>query len=358
MRKKIAILLSSILLLIVGCSKDAPAGWGKQATQIFNEHLYGYKLPYITKAEVSYEESIDSVVVASEMDEDNFESYVNKIVKDGFTKALGPFEDSYILLKDVIYNKKERTIDIDTYLSDGMMYAICYDPYVYSWPDEIIEYFYNECFYIKPSVTVPGVEADKYYVDTSIMESKGELTISCFTDINLENTYKSLLTSAGFILLQDKDSSGCYVAKDVQELVEVHFIYSEIYKIFDIQIKKFEGWPATVVDYYTDELTNNSGTRVPAVTGADSYEFIESSYDSHGYYFVSCPSKIDLEESYAEALTTNNYEVHNQEVNVAGNYYAISEKEDILVQYKYYEVESPFGGDPYKEISVQITKKI
>ena len=116
-----------------------------------------------------------------------------------------------------------------------------------------------------------------------------------------------------------------------------------------------ELWPSTPVNYYTNQLTGGSDTKIPSVDGALKYEFIESAYDSHGYFFVSCESNYNYESSYANKLDEN-YTVYNEKTNSGGNYWAISDNNDLLVQYKYIVVESTIGNPDYKHFDVLFEK--
>lgn len=329
-----------------------PAEWSEEQKQVFKDHLYGYELPCVDGLEVEWDADTSSVIVyGAAVDSESFNVYVNSIVAQGFSKVVGPYEDSYILLKDLEVEGKVRTIDIDIFINSGVLFAVCYDPYIYEWPADYIDILFDEYFYTKPSIEVPAVNADRFYVDTSYMESDAVLTIYGDSKTNLEDSYKNALIEKGFTISLEKDEDGFFVASESSEIVLVYFAYAEESQAFVVVIKETTGWPAQIVDYYTDQFTGGSGTRIPAVLGADKYEFIEASYDAYGYFFVLCETGNNLEEQYAKALDAN-YTVYNDAVNSAGNYFAISDNNDLLVQYKYIVVESIMGGDPYKHFDV------
>lgn len=333
-----------------------PVDWNETQKAIFRNHLYGFELPYAEGLTVEWDVNTSSVVVTGgDFDSDSFNKYVNKIVSQGFEKLDGPINDSYILLKDLVVENKTRTIDIDTFINSGVLWAICYDPFTYEWPSNIINDLYNNYFYIAPTVKIPSIEADRYFVDTTYMESQAMLAIDCFSKTNLVETYKQALLNKGFTVKESLDIEGAFVATDPQEISEVIFAYSESDKLLSIVLSPSEhGWPSLVVDYYTDQLTENSGTRVPALTGADSYEFIDV-YDRYGYFFVLCESAKDLTKTY-ETLLDEHYTLYNEKKNTAGNYWAISDKNDLLVQYIYIVTESPFGGPDYKHFDIMFEK--
>lgn len=331
--------------------------WPEEAVEIFNEHLYGYNLPFLKGLEVSFDSSNDCVYVTGGIfTVDQFNSYVDKIVADGFTKQAGPYENTYILLKDVVVEGNTKTIDIDIFINDSEITAICYDPFVYSWPGEVVEDLLTNYFYRKPTAQIPSVEADRYFADTSYMLSDALLTISCYSDTNLENTYKSSLIENGFTVSDSKNEKGMFVATEPEEIAEVQFGYSTSEKVLTIVIAPFNAWPALAVDYYTDQLTGGSGTRVPAVTDALSYEFMEDSYDQHGYFSVLCPCEGNLESNYEAKLEAANYTIYNERKNAAGNYWAISENEDLLVQYVYWFNDWPGASYVYEEFDVLFEK--
>ena len=64
----------------------------------------------------------------------------------------------------------------------------------------------------------------------------------------------------------------------------------------------------------------------------------------------------NFESYYSEKLANCNYDVFDEKVNIAGNYFAISENEDLLIQYKYLVVESTMGNDDYTHFDVMYEK--
>lgn len=333
-----------------------PVEWNEAQKKIFKDHLYGYELPCLEGLDVAWDEDTSSVIVSgAAVDSPSFNAYVDIIVAQGFAKEEGPYEDSYILLKDLEVENKIKTIDIDIFINSGILWAVCYDPFTYEWPSNIINDLYNNYFYIAPTVKIPSIDADRYFVNESYMESQAMLAINCYSNINLVDAYKQALLDKGFSVKASSDIDGAYVAIDPQKISEVTFAYSDTDKALSIVLAPSEkGWPSFVVDYYTDQLTGNSGTRVPALTGADSYEFIDV-YDRYGYFFVLCESANDLTKSY-ETLLDEHYTLYNEEKNTTGNYWAISDKNDLLVQYIYIVTESPFGGADYKHFDVLFEK--
>ena len=329
-----------------------PAEWSEEQKQVFKDHLYGYELPYVDGLEVEWDaETLSVVVSGAAVDSESFNAYVNSIVAQGFSKEAGPYEDSYILLKDLEVENKTRTIEIDTFINSGVLWAICYDPYLYEWPADLVTYYYENCYYIAPNAKIPAIAADKYAVNTNYMESKSILTINCYSNTNLEAVYKEALIKNGFTVSESKNEDGAYVATEPQKISQVLFAYSESDKALSIVVAPGDGgWPAFVVDYYTDQLTQASGTKVPAVVGANSCEFIDV-YSRYNYFFVLCESDNDLTKAY-EAALEEDYTLYNDSKNSAGNYWAISDNEDLLVQYVYIVTESPFGGEDYKHFDV------
>lgn len=332
------------------------ATWNNEQKQIFIDHLYGYELPYIDGLEVEWDASSLSVVVTGEnISKGTFTNYLTLMVSQGFSKQDGPIDDAYILLKEVNVNGQIRTIDIDIFLAEGTLYAFCYDPFTYEWPTDIVNDLYENYFYIAPTLRIPSIAADKYFVNTSYMASQAMLEIDCYSNTNLVDTYKQSLIQKGFTVEESDLIQGAYVAYDPQEISEVTFLYSNENKVFSIVLAESnKSWPSFVVDYYTDQLTNNSGTRVPALTGADTYEFIDV-YDRYGYFFVLCECQNDLTASY-ETLLDEHYTLYNEKKNTAGNFWAISDKNDLLVQYLYSVTESPFGGKDYIHFDVLFEK--
>ncbi len=329
--------------------------WTDAQKQIFVEHLYGFELPCRKGLSVEWDAENSCVVVyGATVTSESFNAYVDSIVAQGFSKQQGPYEDSYILLKELSFDNKLRTIDIDIFVNSGILYAICYDPFIYEWPSELIDELFDEYFYVAPTIEIPEIPAERYYVDTSYVDSKAILAIYCESETNLEETCKAALIEKGFKVSSVRDEDGFYKAYEDKQLVEVLYSYSSVDKALCFVIKPADGWPAFVVDYYTDQLTGNSGTRVPAVTGAKSYEFIDV-YDRYGYFFVLCLCNSNLEKLYEEALAPH-YTIYNEKTNTAGNYYAVSDKKDLLVQYKYIVTESIMGGPDYIHFDVLFEK--
>lgn len=331
--------------------------WTDAEKQIFKDHLYGFELPCVKGLKAEWDVDNACVLVyGAAVTHDSFNVYVNTIVAQGFEKQDGPYEDTYILLKDVIVDGKKKTIDIDIFIDDNSnLYAICYDPYVYEWPTSVVNDLYENYFYIAPTVRIPSIAADRYFADTSYMSSDAILSIYCYSEVDLTQSYKDALVQKGFNVKQSEIVPGAYVATEPQEISEVNFVYSSEEKVLTIVLSPSEkGWPSLVVDYYTDQLTENSGTRVPALTGADSYEFIDV-YDRYGYFFVLSECSSDLTTSY-ETLLDEHYTLYNEKKNSAGNYWAISDKNDLLVQYVYIVTESQFGGKDYKHFDVLFEK--
>lgn len=329
-----------------------PVEWTEAQKAIFRDHLYGFELPCLKGLDVVWDaETLSVVVSGAAVDSESFNVYVNSIVTQGFSKVAGPYEDSYILLKDLEVENKTRTIEIDTFINSGVLWAICYDPYLYEWPADLVTYYYENCYYIAPNAKIPAITADKYAVNTNYMESKSILAINCYSNTNLEAAYKEALTKNGFTVSESKNEDGAYVATEPQKISQVLFAYSESDKALSIVVAPGDGgWPSFVVDYYTDQLTQASGTKVPAVVGANSCEFIDV-YSRYHYFFVLCESDNDLTKAY-EAALEEDYTLYNDSKNSAGNYWAISDNEDLLVQYVYIVTESPFGGEDYKHFDV------
>ncbi|MCQ2801914.1 MAG: hypothetical protein MJ222_04765, partial [Bacilli bacterium] len=337
---------------VCGYELPVPVEWTEAQKSIFREHLFGFELPCLKGLDVVWDaETLSVVVSGAAVDSESFNVYVNSIVAQGFSKEAGPYEDSYILLKDLEVENKTRTIEIDTFINSGVLWAICYDPYLYEWPADLVTYYYENCYYIAPNAKIPAIAADRYAVNTSYMESKSILAINCYSNTNLEAAYKEALTKNGFNVSESKNEDGAYVATEPQKISQVLFAYSESDKALSIVVAPGDGgWPAFVVDYYTDQLTQASGTKVPAVVGANSCEFIDV-YSRYHYFFVLCESDNDLTKAY-EAALEEDYTLYNDSKNSAGNYWAISDNEDLLVQYVYIVTESPFGGEDYKHFDV------
>lgn len=328
------------------CSYEDPSyipdpesgSWTLAQKQLFVNHLYGFEVPNLKGFTATWDETNQCIYITGvESSVEFFTRYVNSFVELGFSKENGPYQDSYILVKDVTYEGKTKTIELDTYISGGMINIICYDPFFYEWPSNIVTDLYENYFYIAPDLKIPSIDADKYFADTYYMESDCILSIYCYSKTNLEETYKEALTQCGFTVSESKNEDNVYVATEPQEISQVLFSYSSSEQALIIIVAPSEtGWPSFVVDYYTDQLTGGSGTRVPAVTGALDYKFYENSYDQHGYFFVGCECNTNLEESYKTKLQDANYTVYSEAKNAAGNYWAISENNDLLVQYTYW----------------------
>lgn len=329
-----------------------PDDWSETQKQIFKDHLYGYELPYFEGLVIEWDpEELCIVIGGSGVSEETFNEYVNAIVEDGFSKDAGPYPNSFILLKDVVVEGSKKTIEIDIFLSDTTMGVICYDPYLYEWPGDAVSYFIDNHFYVKPKITVPGVEADRYYLETSYLNSNSMLGVYCYSDVNLESSYTTLLIEAGFSV-KPKDEYGLLVAKDPLETIRISYNYETEAKVLLIYFEPYGGWPTFAVDYYVNQLrAPESNTTVPSVLGADAYRFYESAFDRYGYFFVACEMKQNYESTYKQLLDEQ-YEVYDEKINTAGNYFAISDNNDLLVQYKFFTVESISGGEPYSEFDV------
>lgn len=336
------------------CGSAIVVGWTNEELQIFKDHLYDYKLLYIEGNRVSYNESIDSVILENDLiDEEQFNAYINSYVSLGFDKQNGPYENTYTLIKEIETAVGVRTLDIDIYLTDSKMTGVCYDPYIYEWPSELIEYFLEEYFYLNPGITVPKVDADRYFVDTGWIGKKESLIVHSETKTNIEESYKQKLIEQGLNIKETRDENGNLVGLDSKGIIKFLFKYNEENGVFTIEFAEYDGgWPAFAVDEIVRKLLPGSDTKIPPVIGADSYELIESSFNQWGYYFVLCESQKDLTSTYETALEENGYTLYNEERNLAANYFAISKNEDLLLQYIYMIVESPFGGEDYKHFDV------
>lgn len=336
--------------------------WTDEQKEVFAEHLYEYELPYSIDGQVYWDDQTSTVVVVGEeVDLEGLTAYANKIVLDGFTLGQGAYENTFRLIKEFDYKGSVKTIVIDlfavsggyiTVTGEGEIMAVCYDPFIYEWPEETVISLLEDYFYIASDVDVPSIEADRYAVDTSNMNNF-QLAIYCTSQSNLESAYKTLLEEEGFVVSGSRDESGYYVASDTDEIVQVLFQYLSATKEFLIVIEQYPGWPTQAVDYYLKQLIDvESTTTIPRVTGADSYRFIDSSWDTHGYFFVLCECSEDLEPFYEGELAKANYTLYNDDRNSNNAYAAVSENQDILIQYSYLVTESQFGNDDYKQFDV------
>ena len=331
--------------------------WTDSDKELFNEHLYGYVLPFLPSITLSFDANYDALFLEADVITlEEFNIYVTSLTSLGFYKENGPKQDSYILIKNIDTKDGVRTIDIDIFYSDGSMIALCYDPYIYLWPEEMVDSLLSDYFYVTPSIDVPSLDVERYYIDTSKMESRAILTIYCYSETNKEENYKESLLLEGYSVTNEKNEDGFFVATEAEELMDILFAYDSSSDAMIIVIKTHDrSWPAQTVDYYVNQLTNNSGTVVPSVVGADSYEFIDV-FDRYGYFFVLCETGNNFESYYSEKLANCNYDVFDEKVNIAGNYFAISENEDLLIQYKYLVVESTMGNDDYTHFDVMYEK--
>ncbi|MBQ0009126.1 MAG: hypothetical protein KBS97_02505 [Firmicutes bacterium] len=336
------------------CNAGIVIGWSEEELNVLKNHLYDFKLLFIENNKVSYDISTDSVILENELiDLETFNGYVNSYVSLGFTKENGPRENTYILIKDVETEQGTRTIRIDIFLNQSKMTGVCYDPYIYEWPAELIEYFLDEYFYLDPGISVPKVDASRYYVDTGYIGKKESLIVCSKTKTNIEESYKQKLIEQGLSISDTRDEDGYFVGVDDKQIIKFLFKYNENTGVFTIEFAENENsWPSFAIDEIIKKLLPESDTKIPAVIGADSYELIESSFDYYGYYSVLCESSKDLTASYEEALEDANYTIYNDQKNLAFNYVAISENNDLLLQYVYMVVESQIGGPDYKHFDV------
>lgn len=339
------------------CGYSLPIiSWTKSEIAIFDDHLYGHELPFLEDCMLSYDSDNECVVLRkNDVNKENFLEYLGEIEAQGFNKKDGPIENTFILQKDVIFEENTKTINIDIFLQNEELVAVCYDPYYYSWPEDAVDDYVETYFSFDTTFEVPSIDAYRYLVDTSFEKSDGILIIKCESSTNLENSYKQKLEYLGFSVSKFKDENGYFVATDSTEKVEILYGFSLQNHAFNIVVSLAAKWPTTQVDFYADQFTSNSGTKVPKVIGADKYEFIEAAYDAHGYFFVLCECHNDLTEQYELALDEQ-YTVYNEKKNCAGNYFAISDNNDLLVQYIYVVTESPFGGEDYIHFDVLFEK--
>ena len=80
--------------------KSPTTKWNETQKKIFKEHLYGFELPCIDGLDVEWDEKNQCVIVyGASVDSDSFNSYVDSIVSQGFSKEAGPYDDSYALYR-------------------------------------------------------------------------------------------------------------------------------------------------------------------------------------------------------------------------------------------------------------------
>ncbi|MCQ3035913.1 MAG: Ig domain-containing protein [Bacilli bacterium] len=329
--------------------------WSETEKAIFNSHLYEFKLPFVDGLTATYDNKQDCVVVTKEsMTQTDFDAYVASIVALGFTKENGPDQNTYTLLKEFTYGGKLRTIEIDIFLQEGALGAVCYDPYQYEFIEGFIPYVFQTFYFKAPKAQVPDVPGDRYIYDTNKLEYQSLLIIYAENQTNCEASYAEALTTNGFTISAQKNEYDYFVAVDPEKIVEIDFAYDATSKVFTFIMQPYaSGWPSGAINYYLSQiLPKGSSTILPELAGADFYEFIDSSWDRYGYFFILCETNNNLESAYKEALNGAGYTVFDDSVNAAGNYFAISRDEDLLVQYEYIVVESISGGNPYKHIDV------
>lgn len=331
--------------------------WSTESQKIFKDYLYGYYLPYIDGASVNWDAETEAVIFnGGDVDLDGLNNYASLLENEGFAKEKGPYSNTFSLYKTVNFENKERTIEIDLFAAAyngvicldgvGTLTGVCYDPYIYEWPTNEINDYLNS-LYKKPSLEIPSYNCNRYSLDTSNLD-RGKLGIYCDALSNAaESTYTESLKKNGFSIGKERNNNGYLVAEDPEQTIRVLYQYSSATNVLGIMLEIGSGWPYEIIDGYVNQLTLNSGTKLPALIGADKYEVIEDSFDWYGYVFVRCNIQSDPTKEYEDLLESYGYTLYNESKNTASNYAAVSENKDLFVQYEFTDY-----GDKYSEFCI------
>ena len=216
MKKILIPTIISLTLALAGCrSTDTNTkGWSKEELKLFKEYAYGEVLPAMDfkgDNKLTYDEDYDALMlVINDITIEQQEAYSEQVKEAGYEITYDSEEDYYYGEKELIYEGNTRYLDYQFYIDEneeGDGYAFffyVYDPYDYSWPEDII----LDCFdYLEIETTnsIVPFETDRYMVDTSYIFF-GSFSIFCFTDdINAEVEYSALIKAQSWTIEEERD---------------------------------------------------------------------------------------------------------------------------------------------------------
>ena len=309
---------------------EDPTDWTDAEKALMRNRLYGEVLPYINIPLTLREQNSQLLFYGNElsMEAGTLSRYAEKFtVTDGWeggdVSALEGLSNGiiYSFDKEVSVTGGKRVINATFYgqSSTGefspsgrfIMYAT--DPYEYEYPEQFInqwlsQQFGTECY-------IPAVQADYF-------DLYEEGVLRCYSDTNLEESFKRLITQAGFTIEPNKDSEGYFVAHPRDGSYLLLFKYDSDLGALILKVEAVKGWNASLVSNFYKKY-NQTPLEFPSldVDGA-SYKFMEdtnnATYVSSGLsYMVNASYTISKRgltnaplEGYANKLRQAGYSVN------------------------------------------------
>lgn len=278
---------------------ETATDWTEEQKNLMKENLYGVVLPFISVPLVLRKETYTSVSQLTfygneaEIPAGTLNRYAELFTEeDGWIG--GDISYTEGLSNGIIYSfNKAVTVDgakryvnatfmgvstAGSFSPTGRFVMYASDPFDYQYPQQFInswltEEFGTDCF-------PPEIQADYY-----VLADEGMLL--CYSDNNLEESFKGLLKTAGFTVDTNKDESGSYVAHPNDGSYVVLFKYDADIKALIIKVEAVQGWNASLIKKFYQKYGQQPLSFPSLNIDGASYKFEEDqtnqTYAANGY---------------------------------------------------------------------------
>lgn len=221
-------------------------GWTENELALIDQYAYGYDIPYYYiegNGSLYYDNDYECLsLTGAKTDAATLSAYAAKFIDAGWILTTDVNEEFEYRFETVVeLPDATRYLTASLYLLDeeynytideGEFWLDIYDPYIYSWPTELIGEVVN--ILTEKDIFVPAYECEMYSLNASLIMF-GLAWIDCYTsDDNAADVYRSSLTQAGYTFAEGDATFGGYYAYDASNSLIIAVSYDSDYDLLTI----------------------------------------------------------------------------------------------------------------------------
>ena len=312
----------------IPAQSSQPAGnnWNSQQIAVMEGSLYGLVLPYFEGAMLNFMTEGSPIYISGfDVSETDFQNYVAKLVLEGWDmqdiSALmnGPAKSVYMAQRAIETPNGTRYIVLTVacldgdfqYATSGTLSLIAQNPYVYTYDDAVsmlLNILANAGFSnIDLIPEIPGVA---YYSINEYDQEEEALSVAVYISSAQEDAgLTALLKGANWIVKDEKNAQGYYVAYPPQNGYILEYKYFANEGILELIFKPGVGWNELTIENFFKKY-NKTPISFPKleIEGA-TYKFSESdnndTYASVGAYYAVEARMVVTHTSINDATVKN-----------------------------------------------------
>lgn len=223
-------------------------GWTENELALIDQYAYGYDIPYYYiegNGSLYYDNDYECLsLTGAKTDAATLSAYAAKFIDAGWVLTSDVNEEFEYRFETVVeLPDATRYLTASLYLLDeedyytideGEFWLDIYDPYIYSWPTELIGEVVNVL--TEKDIFVPAYECEMYSLNASLIMF-GLAWISCYTDNdNAAEIYRNSLSQADYTFVEGDTAGfdGGYYAYDASNSLCIAVSYDADYDLLTI----------------------------------------------------------------------------------------------------------------------------